>query len=109
MAIATLSTLAANYFSGASHIAEDNATGLRQLLNTYIAKINEIIANTVETDTYASVQSLDVGWSDYYGVSDSWLRIDGVNPPLMSKFRLLDTVGGTVRLCEITGGAWVIT
>jgi hypothetical protein len=101
MAISTLSTLAARYFKGGSWIYSSNSSyGLRAVLNTMIAKINEIIAGMVDLDT------LTVGnAATYYLGGDSWMVIDGVNPPIFSRIWLQDTATGTFYVLSVTSGA----
>jgi hypothetical protein len=102
MAISTLTTLAANYFRGGRRLTRNDAVGLKALLNTYIAKINEIISST-------EFGSLIVGDpTGYYTSGHAWMLVDGYNPPTFSKIRVQDQVTGDFYDCAPESGTWTL-
>jgi len=109
MAVATLSTLAANYFRGGRRLFTNKTDGLKALLNIYIAKINEVIAEVYTPET------LTVGnAAGYYLAGRGWLVCDGTNPPTVAALRVQTTDTGVFFDCTITAASaaantWVMT
>lgn len=107
MAISSLSTIAATAFKGGAGLTGTNTTSLRGRLNTVIAKVNELIAGLSD----GSLDTLVVGTSGggaYYGTSDSWMSIDGTNPPTFARIRLQDEATGGYREVRINSGALAV-
>ena len=105
MAISSLTTVSTQLFRGGRSLAPRGITDLADRLNTMIAKINELITNDGVSDT------LNVGGGatgPYYGGSESWLRVDGTNPPTMPRIRLQDQTTGAYRILQIAGGVVVV-
>lgn len=105
MAIATLSTLSLDSFKGNRNLTDRDSAGLVGKLNTVIAKINDIISDM----NSGSFDVLDVGsgTGTYYGTSDSWMSIDGTNPPTVSLLRIQDQDDGSYG--TITNNSGVLT
>jgi hypothetical protein len=100
MSISTLTSLASNYFRGFSHLTRNGDDGLKAIINTIIAKVNEILTAT-EFDT------LTVGDpTGYYLTGHAWMIIDGYNPPTFSKIRVQDQVTGIFYDCAPESGTW---
>lgn len=107
MALAQLSTLASNYFKEhwvLTHNGTRNGkSGLRTLLNNIINKVNTLI-------TAPELATLTVGdISGYYLGTDSWLHIDGVNPPMVEKIRMQDQGTGAWYDLTMVSGVWTQT
>lgn len=99
MAISTLSTLGTRYFKGGSFLSKATSSGLAAVLNTVIAKVNEVINGMTDLDT------LTVGnAATYYLGGHSWMVIDGVNPPLFSMIRLQDQTTGAWYNVSVDSG-----
>lgn len=104
MAIASLSSISADAFKGGRGLTGTNSSSLRGRLNTIITKINAVITGLSD----GSLDSLAVGTAGggtYYGSSDSWMSIDGTNPPTFSRIRLLDETTGLYVQVRANGGA----
>ena len=104
MAIVSLSTLSTALFKGGRGLTGTAATSLVGSLNTVITKINEVIAGMVTLDTLTVGTS---GGGGYYGTTDSWLVIDGTNPPTVARLRMQDEDTGGYR--EIYMASGVVT
>ena len=103
MSIATLSTLSLDTFKGARGLAGRGSTSLVGHLNTIIAKINAMVA--VQNLGDFDALSVGGGLDDYYAGDNSWLEIDGTNPPTLSAFRMIDTDDGTYKTVTMASGA----
>lgn len=106
MAITALSTLSTATFKGGMRLTGASTTSLVGRLNTIIAKINEVISGLGD----GSLDSLvvgTVGGGTYYGSSDSWISIDGTNPPTFSRLRMIDETTGLYVTWRTNGGVWV--
>lgn len=107
-AIATLSTLSLHAFRAKSWLASAHSSlGLAARLNTMIAKINDVIARW----NAGTLDTLDVGsgTGTYYTSSDSWLEVDGTNPPTLSRFRIQELNDGSFRTVTCQAGVLVVT
>jgi hypothetical protein len=103
MAIATLSTYSVEHFKGGRRLTgRDSSTSLVGVLNVIVAKVNAVIAAM----NAGTLDVLDVGSGTgaYYGTSDSWINVDGTNPPSLSAIRFVDTVTGAYRTVTIDNG-----
>lgn len=100
MAILTLSTLASSYFKGLRNVSSAGSAGLAAVLNTIIAKVNEVIDGSETLDTLA-VGTL----TNYYLSGHSWMLIDGAHPPMFSKIWLQGQDDGHFYELSVTGGA----
>lgn len=103
MAIASLSTLATSKFKGGRNLTGSGSAALAAVLNTIITKINGVITGIGD----GSLDSLivgTVGGGTYYGSSDSWISIDGTNPPTLSRFRILDETTGLYVTMRMNNG-----
>ena len=101
MAITTLSTVNTKTYKGGAHLAE--ATGLVATLNTIIAKVNAVISGIGDGSLDTLVVGT-VGGGAYYGSSDSWLWVDGTNPPTVARLRFLDEATGGYREVRVNSG-----
>lgn len=100
-AVSTLTTLAANYFRGSRRLTTNKSDGLKAVLNTIVAKVNEVIGARELLDT------LFVGdYEGYYTGGHTWMIIDGVHPPTFSKIRVQDQVTGEFYDCAPESGTW---
>lgn len=107
MSFAALSALASHKFWGGSYLADESASGLQSILNTVIAKINEVIPFL---NGVSALDALMVGNStSYYLTGDTWMIIDGVNPPTFSMIRMQDQSTGAFYDVFLTGGGTVTT
>jgi len=102
MSIATLSTIALTNFKGSANVTKQDSASLVGIINTVIAKVNAVIADI----NLGSVDVLDVGSGTgaYYGTSDSWLTVDGTNPPTLSRLRIQDVTDGSFGTIINTSG-----
>jgi hypothetical protein len=105
-AVATLTSLSGRVFAGLSHIYEnaEKVGSLAYKLNTLISKINEVIGAREELDTLAVGDS-----ATYYLGGHSWLLIDGVNPPIVSKLMMQDQVTGGFVTVSVESGSVVVS
>lgn len=103
MAISSLSTLSTSAYRGGKNLSK--STGLATALNTIINKVNELITNDGVSDT---LEVGTVGGGTYYGTSDSWMQIDGTNPPRVSRMQFLDTTLGTYKTVHVDNGVWTV-
>lgn len=103
MAIATLSTLSTAHFKGGKNLTGSGSSALAGKLNTIIAKINEVIGGMIALDT---LQVGTPGGGSYYGSSNSWMLIDGTNPPSFSRIRMLDETTGLYVTYRSNGGSF---
>lgn len=102
MAISSLSTLSTDKYRGGSYLAA--TAGLATDLNTMISKINEIISGIGTADT----ATIGAGSGPYYGGSESWLSVDGTNPPTLARLRMQDQTTGGYRILTINNGLVVV-
>jgi len=100
MAIASLSTLSTQLFRGGKLLTPRGTGDLADQLNTMIAKINEMITGWPDHDTL----NVGSGAGPYYAGGESWLTVDGTNPPTMPRIRLQDQTTGAYRILQIAGG-----
>jgi len=107
MPIATLSTLSTAKFKGGAGLSDPGSgpASLVAALNLGIAKINEIIGGMVTLDTLTVGTA---GGGTYYGSSDSWMEIDGTNPPTFSRIRMLDETTGLYVTWHTVGGVMAV-
>lgn len=105
MAITSLTTLGTTRFKGGANLAGKGvATGeLVNVLNTIIAKVNEVISGLGDGSLDTLVVGT-VGGGAYYGTSDSWIWIDGTNPPTLARLRFLDETTGGYREVRVNNG-----
>lgn len=103
MAISSLSTISADAFKGGRGLTGTASTSLRGRLNTVIAKVNEVISGIGDGSLDTLVVGT-VGGGAYYGSSDSWLSVDGINPPTMARLRLMDESTGGYREVRVNAG-----
>ena len=103
MAIASLSTISTAAFKGGRGLSGTSSTSLVGRLNTAIAKINEVISGIGDGSLDTLVVGT-VGGSAYYASNDSWLSVDGTNPPTMARVRLLDEGTGGYRELRLVNG-----
>lgn len=104
MAVATLSTLATDYFKGLRRLFGSQSTDLVGRLNVFIAKINEALG-VINGSTAFDVLSVGTGTGVYYGASDSWFQVDGVHPPTLSAFRIQNQANGAFVTVTYDSGA----
>jgi hypothetical protein len=105
MAIASLSTISPTKFKGGSNLTGTRDEALSGVLNTIIAGVNAVITGLGD----GSLDTLAVGTAgggSYYGSSDSWISIDGTNPPTFSRIRMLDETTGLYVVCRVNNGDW---
>lgn len=106
MALSTLSTLSTKTFWGGSYLTGSSSSNLVGLLNTIIARINQVIPLVNGT---SELDALLVGDStNYYLTGDTWLVVDGVNPPTVAAMRFQDTVDGTFKTVTVASGSLAV-
>jgi len=103
--IASLSTLSTAIFKGGRGLTGSGTGSLVAALNTIIAKVNEVITSGM-IDLETLIVGVEGGGA-YYGTTDSWLVIDGTNPPTVARIRMMDETTGLYR--EIYMSAGVVT
>ncbi len=106
-AITTLSTLSLHVFRAKAWLASAHATlGLAARLNVFVTKVNAVIARW----NAGTLDVLDVGsgTGTYYTSSDSWLEVDGTNPPTLSRFRIQEMDDGHFRTVTCETGVLVV-
>jgi len=107
MSFATLNALADKKFWGGSYLADNSSSGLKAILNSVIGKINEVLPYL---NGVSALDALLVGDStNYYLTGDTWMIIDGVNPPTFSMIRMQDQSTGDFYDVFVTGAGTVTT
>jgi hypothetical protein len=106
-AITTFATISLHSFRALRYIASAHPTrGLAAFANSLIAKINTVITRwNLGTLDYLDVGS---GTGTYYTSSDSWLEVDGTNPPTLSRFRIQELDDGHFRTVTCSSGVLVV-
>jgi len=90
-AIALLDTLATNIFRGGRGFEKESGSeSLVKILNGVIGKVNTALGSI----NAGTLDTLSVDPSSYAGTygsgQESWLVVDGTNPPTLAAFRILD-------------------
>lgn len=108
-AITSLSTLALNTFrAGRGFVDESGSRSLVAHLNTIATKVNAVIARF----NAGTLDQLTVDPSSYAGTygagQESWLIVDGTNPPTLASFRIIDRNGGAyvTATYDSSAGGW---
>jgi hypothetical protein len=108
MAIASLTNISASKFAGGANlaVAAAGATALSADIQAIMNKINEIVSdvNTGALD----VLEVGGGIADYYAGNDSWLSIDGTNPPTVSALRMIDVDTAGYRTVQMASGVLTV-
>lgn len=75
--------------------------------DTTAQTFDELATNTADGDGCLEGPCLEVGTQNAgygYGVNQSWIIVDGTNPPLVPVLRLIDQTDGSIKTVRVNGG-----